>query len=267
MGINDKYIVRITPEDARRLLDSSSGNRPIRNSDVDSYAEAMKYGEWKITHQGIAIGEDGSLKDGHHRLLACIKANTPFETEITYNLSPEAYPFIDVGIKRSFSDIMKQPKRLVEIYRLAAEITFNKNKLRLVHIESIAQSELAVKAKKLIEYCGTMRRFFSTASMKLAACITMIDGGNEDYVLSQYRALCLLDFESMSKASQSLIRQVNSTMSKSYDYREPLVRGFRVFDINKKHISKIQINEADVRESLQRVRNCCQRLLAGKTYH
>jgi len=91
--------------------------------------------------------------------------------------------------------------------------------------------------------------------MKLAACITIMNGGNADFVLQQYRALCSLDFEAMSKSAQAIVRQVDSGKARAIETREVLARGFRVFDKDRHGISKIQISDADIDAAVELVRS------------
>ena len=68
--------VRIYPEDAERLYGKSKGNRTINRSRVTEYANLMASGKWELNGESIILDENGDVSDGHHRLLACIKANT-----------------------------------------------------------------------------------------------------------------------------------------------------------------------------------------------
>ena len=50
-------------------------NRKVSAKTIARFSGAMLRGEWKLTHQGIAFLEDGSLDDGQHRLKAIIEAD------------------------------------------------------------------------------------------------------------------------------------------------------------------------------------------------
>ena len=54
---------------------------------------------WSLTGETIKFGTDGLLKDGQHRLYACIRANTPFDTHAIFGINPETFQHIDVGKK------------------------------------------------------------------------------------------------------------------------------------------------------------------------
>jgi hypothetical protein len=67
----------ITPAKAAEWLEANTTNRPVSRTVVRSFAEAMKRGEWIVTHQGIAFDVSGVLIDGQHRLAAVLDADVP----------------------------------------------------------------------------------------------------------------------------------------------------------------------------------------------
>lgn len=86
-------------------------NRPFDKGLRDHYAGQMLRGEWKLTHQGIALDVDGVLVDGQHRLAALVKAaeidpKVSFVTEITYDLPADTMAVIDTGKSRSAADLL-----------------------------------------------------------------------------------------------------------------------------------------------------------------
>src|SRR5438046_2404287 len=55
---------------AEQWLAANTANRPLSRSTVRGFADAMRSGEWLVTHQGVAFDTDGVLVDGQHRLAA-----------------------------------------------------------------------------------------------------------------------------------------------------------------------------------------------------
>jgi len=94
----------ITPEDAHALLAKNVSNRNLRESRVETYAGQMRAGKWRLTHQGIAVGADGNLYDGQHRLHAIARAGMPVQMLVVRGLDPHAREEIDTGEKRSAGD-------------------------------------------------------------------------------------------------------------------------------------------------------------------
>ena len=97
-------------------------NRPLSVRVVNNYAKEMLYGNWMLTHQGIAFDTKGKLRDGQHRLEAIVQAategaidgefklepnpNIKIELEVTRGVDPKTFDVIDVGRGRSSSQIL-----------------------------------------------------------------------------------------------------------------------------------------------------------------
>jgi len=97
----------ITPERAAELLRSSFGKiqqRGVKSKVVANLVNAIEGGRWQVTHQGIAIDEDGVVIDGQHRLMAIEQAGIPVEIMVTENVPRSAFTVIDVGAKRTTAD-------------------------------------------------------------------------------------------------------------------------------------------------------------------
>jgi len=73
----------VTPAMAREMLARNAGNRKLSQTKVSMYARIMREGSWRLTHQGIAITEDGGLIDGQHRLAAIVMYGKPVRLLVT----------------------------------------------------------------------------------------------------------------------------------------------------------------------------------------
>lgn len=96
----------VTPDMARAWLDQNTSNRKVTKGHVDKIARDMKAGNFPFTGDAIRFDSNRVLIDGQHRLLACVKADTPFETLVIYNLQPETQDKLDAGKARNASDIL-----------------------------------------------------------------------------------------------------------------------------------------------------------------
>lgn len=102
----------ITPAMAYDMLAKHlkpENQRKQSQSVIDSYARAMRAGQWVLTHQGIAIDENGELVDGQHRLQAIVASGTPVEMLVTTGLSAvtkggHVIDAIDRGSERKVGD-------------------------------------------------------------------------------------------------------------------------------------------------------------------
>ena len=100
-------VMTITPQEASLWLDTkNSKNRPISENSVAKYSQEMLQGRWRLNAQPIIFNKSGQLANGQHRLLACVRANTPFETVVTYGMDDDAFDTIDDCNTRSLADVL-----------------------------------------------------------------------------------------------------------------------------------------------------------------
>ena len=75
-------VEQIYPETAELYLANMDNPRKLRDMVVDRYARDMANGAWHVGTSAISFDADGVLRDGQHRLTACVKAGVPFETVV-----------------------------------------------------------------------------------------------------------------------------------------------------------------------------------------
>lgn len=96
----------VTPALAAEWLKKNTRNRRPLLSKVANLVREIKEGRWVLTHQGIAFGEDGTLFDGQHRLLAVVEAGAPVTMRVTRGLPAETLNAIDTGTSRRSQDVL-----------------------------------------------------------------------------------------------------------------------------------------------------------------
>ena len=261
-------VIEVTPELAQRLLNTSPGNRRMRSWYIDLLGAAMKSGDWLVTSQGIGIDSNGQLRDAHHRLTACERYQSPFSSVIAWGLSPSCYQVVDRGLLRSYSDILELPKTIAEAVRLGVFIALKQSRPSAADIQPVIDAGLAAALDALSKFCSTKKRYFSAAPVRLAAAVTIMNGGDAEYVNQQYRALVLADYDSMSAAAKALTRQVSqmagtgNNISGSAESKDKMARALKVFDKDRQHVSKIQISDADKDAAVEFVRSVLNRSVA-----
>ena len=97
-------IVTMTPEWAEQLLALNTHNRLLSKNRVSFYESIIARGQWKTTHQGVAIDWNNVLQDGQHRLHAIVNTGQSVLMQLSTNTDPSNYEAIDAGKKRSASD-------------------------------------------------------------------------------------------------------------------------------------------------------------------
>lgn len=101
--------VLLTPEDAQKLLAVSDGQaqRPLRAGAVERLAHAIAVGDWKVTHQAIALDPSGLVLDGQHRLHAIVRAGVPVQVQLARDVPRATFDVIDTGAPRSPGDVLR----------------------------------------------------------------------------------------------------------------------------------------------------------------
>lgn len=98
-------VTDITPTKAKSLLRMNTNNRNLREGRIDQYAHDMRSNHWYANGMPIVISNEGELKDGQHRLQACIKAGVTLKSCIILYLPEEQANCYDVGANRSARDL------------------------------------------------------------------------------------------------------------------------------------------------------------------
>ncbi len=104
-------VCEFTPELAEYILDKTKGNlninnRPRKSQKIIEYKRDMQIDNWSLTGDTIKFGTDGYLKDGQNRLAACIQAQTPFTTHVTFGIDPNTFHHMDTGKNRGADDVL-----------------------------------------------------------------------------------------------------------------------------------------------------------------
>lgn len=256
-------IVTVTPELAAEWLKKNTDNRALRNWHVESLASAILRDEWVLTHQGVAFSTDGRLIDGQHRLAAIVRANRPVLISVTRNVVESAFKTIDQGIKRTLSDVFGVDSRIMEPVRAACTIYYGNSRTTPDRVEAIYESGLGATLAELVAFCGTSRRVFSSANFKLGAAISIMDGSEKGYVMTQYKAMLNLDVDNLSNASKAILKQVQQGTCLSKRSGDLLARSLIVFDQSKRDCTKIQISDTGTQSAYERVRKVIGKHMRG----
>jgi len=102
----DDIVVRtITPEMAQSILEHhSKPNRRLRPTDVRKYTASMAEGYWQLVNP-LHFDEDGFMRDGQHRMHACMKSGETIDFYIRFGTTEEELLSLDEGASRSTRDV------------------------------------------------------------------------------------------------------------------------------------------------------------------
>jgi hypothetical protein len=98
-------VMDITPQVAAEWLAMNSNYRRLSERRAERLAEQMKSGRWDVNGEAIKFNGDGTLKDGQHRLRACVLADRPFQSLVCWNVASDVN--MDTGQRRTFADLLR----------------------------------------------------------------------------------------------------------------------------------------------------------------
>jgi hypothetical protein len=96
----------ITPDQAAIYLSHVRNPRRLRPAKATVFAADMAAGNWHLGSSSIKFDTAGALRDGEHRLAACVESNSPFPTVIYWNVTDEAIDNTDRGMARQWADVL-----------------------------------------------------------------------------------------------------------------------------------------------------------------
>ena len=120
--------------------------------------------------------------------------------------------------------------------------------------------------ERLVEYCGTSKKVYSSAHVRSAAVLLVMDGYQEDQVFKMYRDVLLQRYEDLPPVGLAFIRQVtDGKCSATKGGHDLLARALKFLNPNNSSLTKIQIGEADAISAAAYGREIVRRALAAYT--
>jgi hypothetical protein len=98
-------LMQITPEDAARIMEKNTANRPLNMKHVKRLAREIELDRWKVNGATICLNGE-RLIDGQHRLAAVMMAGKSIETLVVEGLDSAVFATIDAGKIRSAGDTL-----------------------------------------------------------------------------------------------------------------------------------------------------------------
>lgn len=244
----------VTPQQAQAWLDTNGENRRRNPSKVKEYADEIKAGRWRYTHQGIAFDTEGHLLDGQHRLAAIVEAGLSVKMVVAFEVKRGEFTVLDRGLPRNMSTITGIPKFFTECYVLMLSMAGGAHRpspddVYLLH------KYLSDNVVLLQDTCNTAIRFYSSAPIRTGALVSLEAGEEQSYVLNTYRGLIIQDpkaLRSLPTIALALIqfhnRQTNSLSKSSgnigHSWRlETYAKARFLFTKSNAGLSQIQIRQ------------------------
>lgn len=212
-------IKTLTPAEAADMLLKNYDNRPIRMSHVRALARAITAGDWLLTHQAIAVDTENRILDGQHRLLACVTAKKPIEVVIATECDPKSFMALDIGAKRSISDILGGDRRTVETITKIARIAASNQTVAPAHVDRYVRF-FGIAAEKVSAARVGAVPLITASDMKAAVTVRECLGQG-GYAIGLYRALASHDFEALPPVGRAVLPRLLARRWRagSYDYQ------------------------------------------------
>ena len=171
---------KITPNRATKLLEHNTDNyrMSISNSTLENLVYELTHGQWKATTQGIGFDTNGVLVDGQHRLMAIQKSGITVDKQLVcYGLEPESKLKIDVGKKRTLSDLTQISSRIISTIRIPFRFVYGSgNKtMSLTYMKPYITGDLGRLTKKLHKMCPAYYGILS-AGMRAGLMMAIMSG-------------------------------------------------------------------------------------------
>jgi len=170
--------VSLTPHDAEKLLVKSLDvrQRAIRIDRVKRLEHAIRSGQWRLTHQPIAIDPDGHVIDGQHRLTAIAAAGQTVRVLMARDVDPTTFGVVDTGASRSPGDALRIAGH-TSVNQLAAAARYL---LTYDEIAGTTNSASAVArtftSQDIVNVCDSERGVLLTSALPVASAIATAFG-------------------------------------------------------------------------------------------
>lgn len=208
------YRVHVTPDMAREWLDVGNvDNRTLRHAVVRRYADLMKRGEWRPTHQGVAFSAR-RLIDGQHRLTAIVESGVAQWMIVFVDQPDDTYGVLDRGAVRLLRDDMTDlPRHSVDALSFLAQIAGDR-KTRTADPKYVLslRDALGPTLMQMHNIATGNKKTRTAAPIRAAVAIRHAIASKEQaaYIDTQWRAWVNFDPQEMSPSISSLCRRLEN---------------------------------------------------------
>jgi hypothetical protein len=222
------YITTVTPQMAQAWLDDLkvyeevNGPRlgkPTERRHVNSLADAMLDGEWRLIHQGMLLSKEGLLLDGRHRALAVVQSGVSIPTMMTVDDTVKQAKDlfgVDTGnAPRDHSFTTGYPKNATQIARFLLHFVSHDTRPRSTSVGHVCDRIFPIFS--FLQHDTTHRRF-RAAGYRAAFVLRVLDAEyRHDYremenLREIYSALCANDPRQLPSLVYSFYRQLTDGM-------------------------------------------------------
>jgi len=117
-------LLMVTPLMAQQWLENNNTNRTLRKANVIRLANEIIEGRWVCDPAlpPIAIGDDGQVLNGQHRLHAVVKSGVSVRMYVAFNVPAHVMGVVDQAIPRSAADVFNLKHHIPNSKNVAASV-------------------------------------------------------------------------------------------------------------------------------------------------
>jgi hypothetical protein len=241
--------VHVTPEMAAGwLATANTDNRQMRPASVRRYAEMMKNGDWKFTHQGVAFSHRRII-DGQHRLAAIVASNKPQWMVVFVEQEDDVFGVLDRGTARTLRDDLRYDVRITDaISWLARGIHPSEQRIAVPISEARRVADVfAPILAEMVEASGSVAKGRTAAAVRGAVALRLSNATGEarEYILSMWRAWTLLNFDDMAPSIKAGLKRLDGVNGGgSASQMERACVAWQAFDPAARDLSRILIRSS-----------------------
>lgn len=261
----------ITPEQAKQWISNQGYNRKLSPKHVKYLADEIKQGRWRVTHQGIAFGDNGKLIDGQHRLQAIIESGIAVQMQVTFGVPVGQFTILDRGMPRDMSTITGIPAFNTEIYGFMIEIAYaHASKVNPDSVFKLNQY-LSPSVDELHNSSNTGIRYYSSSPIRTGAIMNLQKANDKQYILDLYRNLVLQKYDELPPVAQALCRMHTREIKESFSLSgwtvrlKTFARSMYVFDKSNSTKSQIIVTDVMKESYLKETADFVQSMIGGKS--
>ena len=239
----------VSPVEAAAYLDNNEGNRKLRPTHVDFLTRVILAGQWRVTHQGIAISKSGRLLDGQHRLRAICKANMAVPMMVATEVDDDLFKAMDAGVvPRSIAELLGTERRATAWATTMLRLMLLNNKVQSHEVELVLDA-FGKEVENISEFAKARSgKRTSSSPICAAAMIRLAEVRNTEMlpeVVNLVRRGIMGDLSGAPPVTISFFKQITEAAARNggTSTAATFARAWVAFSPANAGIQRIQIND------------------------
>lgn len=246
-------MVLVTPLLAEQMLTANIDNRKLRRQTVGKYSATMTAGNWVPSPESICFDVNGRVINGQHRLHGVVNSGTSQYFMIVLNVETAVFTVLDRNAVRTPADALKLPPKLAQVARVVVAIIAPPSSNAGILDQDIKLvADMMIDEHDILMTKGSTSncKLVSSAPVRAAACLRLLEGQDPEYVTSTYRNMVLRKYHEIPPIACAFMQQINNnklSSSGTANQRDLLIRAMDVFNPKSATKARLQVNSVEAR--------------------